>query len=290
MKPSVNTPRFLSRRAALVAAAATAATLGGCALVPATGISAVAGPATSGRPRVVVVALGDGWLLRVDADRTDRVLRRVALQGLGPSEELVGLAFRRTGGGLYGLTSAGRLLRIDPDDGRTVAVADRLPIYGRRYGFTVNPVTDRIRIVSDAGLNLRVDPATGRVESIDPMLAGDAPPSVVAVAVAAPAGDVRVPVQYAIDAAGALVRQGSDGRGPGALSADSGRTTTIGPLGTGPLDDARLDIDPRDGVALAALTVRGVTQLYAVDLATGQARPIGRLAERVPVRGLAIES
>ncbi len=104
-----------------------------------------------------------------------------------------------------------------------------------------------------------------------------------------PDGDQRT-TQYAIDqAAGTLVMQGTRAGTVPAISPNSGWLRTVGPLGTGPVDHAALDIAPASQTALAALRQQGHTRLYLVDLETGQARLLGPVGDGGPIRGLAIE-
>ena len=95
---------------------------------------------------------------------------------------------------------------------------------------------------------------------------------------------------YAIDrAAGTLVTQGSvEGVAP-MVSPNTGQLRSVGPLGTGPVDAAALDIADTDNTALAALRQGGRTSLHLVHLATGTATRIGTVGDGRPLWGMAIE-
>lgn len=273
-------------RLAAVATLALAVTLGGCA---ATAPSSPP-PGTAATPgHTVVVALDDASLLRVDAGDPARVLHRARVTGLLPDERLMCLDFRPGNGRrLYALTSADRLLTVDVSSGAVAVVATRLPLAGRRLGCDFAPAGDALRVVSDVGVNLRLDPDSGRVLAQDGMLAGDTPPTVVAVASSHGRGNPAAATLYGIDAVdGSLARHGSAPGARPAVSPSSGRTTTIGPLGTGPLEAAAFDIAPADDTAIAVLSVRGTSRLYRVDLSSGRASPVGVLPGRV--WGLAVE-
>ena len=71
-------------------------------------------------------------------------------------------------GQLYGVGSTGRLYLIDASSGRASMVGSApLALAGTRFGVDFNPTVDRLRIVSDAGENLRVNPDTGALVLAD---------------------------------------------------------------------------------------------------------------------------
>lgn len=238
----------------------------------------------------LVVATADGHLVRVAATDPTRELARVALQGLAPGETLVGIDFRVARGTLYGLTSAGRLVTIDSASGRLTPLGAPLALQGRRFGVDFNPTVDRIRVVSDTGQNLRLHPDTGALVSSDPALNGPSLGAVTAAGYTYNQRDPSITTNFAIDAAaGLLVRQGSAEGVQPAVSPNTGAIAAVGPLGTGAVDDVSFDIADTDNAAFAALTQAGRTTLHRIDLATGRAQPIGRLAGGGAVCGLAVE-
>ncbi|RZK97484.1 MAG: DUF4394 domain-containing protein, partial [Hymenobacter sp.] len=82
--------------------------------------------------------------------------------GLQSGERVVGLDMRPLNGQLYGLGSTNRLYTINLASGAATAVGTTpLALTGTNFGFDFNPTVDRIRMVSDAGVNLRVNPADG---------------------------------------------------------------------------------------------------------------------------------
>lgn len=251
-------------------------------------------PVGTPRRHTVYAATEDGALIRFNAGTPGKIDARVRLVGLRRGESIVGIDFRVARGQLYGLTSAGRLLRIDPGTGAVTPLGDTpVPLSGERFGFDFNPTVDRIRVVGDSGLNLRLHPDTGAVVATDPALkaADDAPgPRIAAAAYTYNKQDEKVTTNYAIDVGrGWLVVQGSiEGRAP-AVSPNTGLISGVGPLGTGPLQDASFDIADIDNTAYAALRAGGRTHLYAIDLTTGAATLLGAIDRGAPVRGIAIE-
>ena len=104
--------------------------------------------------------------------------------------------------------------------------------------------------------------------------------------------DEKLTTNFALDRAlGTLVMQGSREGVQPVVSPNTGRLTTIGPLGLGPFSDAAFDISDLSNAAYAAIRVQatGPTQLYSVDLVSGRATLVGTVDGGAPLRGLAIE-
>ncbi|QIL74881.1 DUF4394 domain-containing protein [Hymenobacter sp. HDW8] len=96
-------------------------------------------------------------------------IQEMPITGLSAvTDRLYGLDIRPATGQLYALvatTSAtdGRLYTINPATGAaTLVAAVSIPLSGSlTLGFDFNPVVDRIRIVTNSGQNLRVNPVDG---------------------------------------------------------------------------------------------------------------------------------
>ncbi len=283
------------------------------AVATATLIAACATPTPSeGPPRKesVVAVTAANQLIRFNAGQPTRILSTVALSGLQPGETLLGIDFRIARGLLYGVGSSGRLYRIDPATGTASAVGApaALALTGTEFGVDFNPTVDRLRVVSDSGLNLRLHPDTGAVvdgnaalDGVQPdgtlaYVAGDVnvgkAPKVVAAAYTYNKTDEKITTNYAIDAAaGVLVVQGSlEGTTP-VVSPNTGQLRTVGTLGSTPLTRASFDIADVSGAAFAALSSDGerASRWVEIDLKTGAAKPIGAIGGGQPVRGVAIE-
>jgi hypothetical protein len=82
-------------------------------------------------------------------------------------EDLVGIDIRPSTNQLYGLGAFGAMYRIDPVTKATVRFGFHVPINGSRFGFDFNPVVDRLRIVSDTDINLRVNVDTNNTTIVD---------------------------------------------------------------------------------------------------------------------------
>jgi hypothetical protein len=264
-------------------------------------LAACATPEPMGPPRkeTVVAVTHAAELIRFNAGQPQRVLARQPLQGLPAGETLVGIDYRVARGVLYALSASGRLYTIDTTSAalKPVGAVPAAALQGGTIGVNFNPVADRIRVVSDAGQNLRLHPDTGALAATDPTVAyaaGDAlagqPPRLAAAAYTYNKQNDKLTTNYAIDrAAGTLVTQGSvEGVQP-VVSPNTGLLRSVGPLGTGPLDAAALDIADTDNTALAALRQRGRTSLHLVNLATGAATRIGTVSDGRALWGMAIE-
>ena len=273
-----------------LAAAAAASLLAACAT-----------PEPVGPPRKeTVFAVTDAAeLIQFNAGQPQRILARKPLQGLAAGDRLVGIDYRVARGVLFALSASGRLYTVDTASGalKPVGAAPAAALQGGTVGVNFNPVADRIRVVTDSGQNLRLHPETGAVAATDPPVAyaeGDArhgqPPRLAAAAYTYNKQNDKLTTNYAIDrAAGTLVTQGSiEGVQP-VVSPNTGLLRSVGPLGTGPVEAAALDIADTDNTALAALRLGGRTSLHLVNLATGAATRIGTVGDGRPLWGIAIE-
>lgn len=287
--------------AALARATLIAAALGtsGCALLDAE-------PEGDPRKETVWAVTDAAELIRFNAGQPGRVLERKPLVGLPAGERLLGIDYRVARGTLYTLSSGGHLYMLDTASGRLARLgqAAAIALSGQRFGFDFNPVADRIRVVSDTGMNLRLHPDTGALAAADPALhaadegarlvslggAAAAVPAITAAAYTYNKTNDKLTTNYAIDAAaGTLVMQGSrEGTTP-AVSPNTGRLVTVGALGTGPVEDANFDIADIDNTALAALRTGGRTRLHLVDLQSGRAQPLGTVGDGRALWGMAIE-
>jgi hypothetical protein len=217
------------------------------------------------------------------------------LKGLAQGEEIVGLDQRIATGELYALASSSRLYTIDLAS-RTATVVHTEPLFpaleGTTFGFDFNPTVDRIRIVSDAGQNLRAHPDLGSVVFVDGMLeyaAGDPAsgwmPTVAASAYSNNDNDPATGTTlFNLDVGtDMLVVQNPP---------NAGVLNTVGPLGIDVEDVAGFDIAASDGTAYAALVEAGQpgksarSALYTIDLNTGAATYVGEVRGPKPLLSL----
>lgn len=256
------------------------------------------GPATA---ETVWAVTADHRLVKFNGGQPQRLLDDKPLQGVPPGESVVGIDYRVARGVLFALTDAGRLFTIDTLAGqmRPVGAVAPTPLGGQPVAMDFNPAVDRIRVIHEGARNKRLHPDTGALVSTDPSLvyaAGDPHagkvPQVVAAAYTYNKQDERLTTNYAIDRAlGVLVIQGTREGVQPAISPNTGQLFTVGSLGLGPLTDVSFDIADLNNKALVVATTAqdGHPVLYELDLDTGAATRVGRLAVRGGIRGMAIE-
>jgi hypothetical protein len=205
----------------------------------------------------------------------------VFVQGLGGAE-LLNIDFRPSTGQLYGLTTDNRVVTINPDTGAITGSQNlSTTLNGNSFGFDFNPAVDRIRIISNTGQNLRVDPSTG-VAIIDTPLAGGQ--SIVGAAYNNILGGTTT--LYTIDSINDVLNIQNP--------PNAGTQVEVGPLMAGDVqidttDRVGFDIGP-DNVAYAALNEIGfsLSDLYTINLQTGDIEFVGQIGGGLFVRDIAV--
>lgn len=104
-------------------------------------------------------------LVAFNLAKPHHIIGRFFINGLQVGESILGIDFRPATGQLYALGSTSRIYVLDIANivGNQVSAILQgqlsVPISGEKFGFDFNPTVDRIRIVSNNGQNLRVNPA-----------------------------------------------------------------------------------------------------------------------------------
>ena len=209
----------------------------------------------------------------------------VAVSGLAAGERLLGFDIRPKDGLLYGISSAGRIVTIDPASG-VVAVKATLSadaadtsapytaIAGATFAVDFNPVADRLRVIGNTGQSLRINVDTGATTTDSAVnRAGGVVPAVTAAAYTNSYAGTTTTALYDIDIATAsLALQNPP---------NDGTLVNVGSLGVAVAGDVGFDIaGGANGLALAALRTAptGPSSLYRIDLATGAAALSGSSA------------
>ncbi|MGE0404172.1 MAG: DUF4394 domain-containing protein [Kofleriaceae bacterium] len=220
-----------------------------------------------------------GRLMHFDRAQPGRFTFSVDLTGIPTGDTVVALDMRPTNGMLYGLTTSAKLYTIDPSTGAATfassLVADAADatspftgLEGSEFGIDFNPITDRLRLTSNAGQNVRIDADTGAVIT-DPSITGQTTGYSAISHNNNIAASCRTRL-YAIDASGnRFVTQ----------SPNEGTTEGAGGLRLTASATAGFDIytDEMDkDYAYAALVVGGETGMYKIDLGTGEASAVRR--------------
>ena len=201
----------------------------------------------------------------------------MAITGLNGGETLLGIDFRPKDGLLYGLTSAARIVTVDPASGaasvKATLAADAADtsapyagIAGTMFAVDFNPVADRLRVIGDTGQSLRINVDTGATTTDGAINRAGFMPMVSAAAYTNSFAGTTATTLYDLDGASAsLAVQNPPNDGTLAL---------VGPLGVSFAGDAGMDIaGGANGLVLAALraSAGGPSSLYRIDLATGAA-------------------
>lgn len=216
----------------------------------------------------------------------------VAIVGLNVGENVLGIDVRPATGEIYGVTSASRLITLNPTSGAaTVKSTLSVAVTGTEIGIDFNPTSDRLRIIGDDGQNLAVDPDTG---------------TATAGAVLSVTNLTGIAYNNSVVGAASTTLYGIATQGNAGsdslltINAATGATAVIGALTgpSGPLNASTLvgfDIAAADNTAYLAFTPPGgaSTTIYLVDLATGNATLTGNggtVGGGVVLRGLTAAS
>jgi hypothetical protein len=233
-------------------------------------------------------------LVRIDSAAPGTILGTVGLTGYpGVDNVLLGIDFRPADGLLYGRSTDGGLngtiVQINTTTGAMTAIGGpTVSGTGTRFGFDFNPMADRIRLVSDAELNLRFNPTNGAV-LVDNNLAYAA-------------GDLNFGVNpdvshaaYTNSVPGALstLLYGIDVNTDTLVTVNppnNGTLNTVGALGFDVPGFGGFDISGATGTAYAAFQVNNISGLYTISLATGGATFVGAIGDgSLAFEGLAVQ-
>jgi hypothetical protein len=208
------------------------------------------------------------------------VVTSVPVSGLQTGESLVGIDTRPATQQLYGVGSSGRLYTINPLTGAAtqVGAGGAFTLSGTSFAVDFNPVVDRIRVISNTGQNIRINPDNGSLAATDTAIT---PAGVTITGAAydrnAPGGGATT--LYAIDATnGVFTTVGSVNGSPN--SPNGGVVgPTVGSLGLGTGLDPRLglDISGPNSFAFASIFTGGTDKLYSINTSTGAATLVGTI-------------
>lgn len=216
------------------------------------------------------VALTDkNQLVRFNAQTPNQV-KTLTIKGVQGT--LRGIATRPTQGVLYGLSSENEFYTLNPRTGLATPVSKlSIPVVGDRLTMDFNPTSERIRVLSSQGQNLRINIELGAATS-DSTLAYAAQdpnqgkiPQVAATAYTNAVPQAATTQLFHLDSGSNLLIL-QDPPNDGAL-------TTVGPLGVTVGSNAGFEIvsSPQGNRAFALLG----SKLYTLNLTTGKASPLG---------------
>jgi hypothetical protein len=204
-----------------------------------------------------------------------RIVATVPVTGMQSGETLVSIDLRPSTNELFGIGNMSLLYSINATTGVATQVGSggAFTLNGTTFGMDFNPVADRIRVVSNAEQNMRLNPNIGTLAAMDT----DLTPAGNTVEVAYENNFVgaNLTTLYAIDSVtGQLEMIGGTNGTP---SANAGAVTAIGSLGLGTNLNGNIgfDITGVRNKAFATITVDGQSRLYSINLITGGATNLG---------------
>lgn len=231
-------------------------------------------------------ALAEG--LRLDAfegSDPDRVINSATITGLQTGERILAIDFRPATGQLYGLGSSSRIYVLNPLTGAARAIGTQPftpALTGSVAGFDFNPTVDRIRVVTDAGQNLRLNPETGTVAAIDGNINGASGARLSGAAYTNNVAGATTTTLYDIDiATQKLYKQ---------LPPNDGTLVEVGDLKIKVTGNGGFDIVPGSDLAVGLFEVNKKPTLFQVDLTTGAARILAKYDKDEQYTGLAIQT
>lgn len=191
-----------------------------------------------------------------------------AITGLQAGETVLGIDMRPATGQLYALGSTSRLYMINMASGAAAAVGT-VPfttlLSGTSFGFDFNPTVDRIRVVSNTGQNLRLDPNTGLIAAMDATL-NPGTPMVSAAAYTNNFAGATVTALLVIDpSTDKLYTQ---------TPPNNGTLVEVGNLGINVEADNGFDIGGMSNIAYGLFTVGATTKIYSINITTGAATAV----------------
>ncbi len=237
-----------------------------------------------GSEQLTFYALASGTTLdQISTSNPEKVLNSAVITGLQPGETIIAIDFRPATGQLYGLGSTSRLYVLDSQTGaaRMIGSGPFMPaLAGKLAGFDFNPTVDRIRVVTDAGQNLRLNPETGTVMTVDGSINGQMEASIAAVAYTNNVAGAATTTLYDIDIASAkLFKQ---------QPPNEGTLVEVGDLKLKLEGEGGFDISAKEDMGLGLFEVNKKSTLFRVNLATGETKILAKYQKSAMYTGIAI--
>ena len=208
-------------------------------------------------------ALADGITLdRFNTRYPGSVNKSISVSGLQNGEKLLAIDFRPASGQMYGVGSTSRIYVINQNTGvaRMVGTGPFTPVLnGTLVGFDFNPTVDRIRIVTNNRQNLRLNPETGTVVSVDGdiNIAGQPTPMLAAAAYENSVAGAATTTLYSIDPTTKKLYRNNP--------PNAGTLEEVGSLNLNISGEGGYDIDGKTNTGLAIFKVNGRTTLFTVN-------------------------
>ncbi|MFC6269631.1 DUF4394 domain-containing protein [Frigoriflavimonas asaccharolytica] len=228
-------------------------------------------------PNVQVYGLSStNELVSFNANNPSTFTSKIGITGITGAEKLLSIDFRPATGELYAVSDASKFYIINTStaSARLVSTTPFVPaISGSIASIDFNPTVDRIRLVTNTGQNLRLNPENGAIAATDGSISGGASPVISGVAYTNSVSGASSTTLYDLDAtSGKLYKQDPP---------NNGTLVEVGNTGISFTGQAAFDISPDNSIALMAATSSSQENLYTLDLANGKAVNIGKLPSKV---------
>ncbi|MGW0809650.1 DUF4394 domain-containing protein [Nonomuraea sp. NPDC002799] len=254
-------------------------------------------------PRVTGLTTA-GDLVVFDAGDPRYVSRTGRISGLKGDMKVVGIDYRVQNGKLYAVGDKGGVYTLDNGAKATKVSQLTVALNGKTFGVDFNPAANRLRVISDAGQNLRHNlddpggtPAAGTTATDGTLTNPPVPPATAGVTALGVTGAGYT--NNDLDAATGTTLFDLDTTADQVSlqsPANAGSLAPTGKLGVDADTDAGFDVysQLRKGVtvsntAYATLKVDGAYRFYAVNGLTGNAVVMGTFPERHQVSDIAIQ-
>ncbi len=197
------------------------------------------------------------------------------ITGLAAGETIEGIDFRPANGELFAFavntTGMARLYKLNTSSGAAASVGNGFTVgtAATAWAFDFNPTVDRIRLVSDAGLNLRLNPNDGAIAATDGII-NPGTPMISGAAYTNNFNGATTTLLYVMSGT-TLFKQDPP---------NNGTLVQVGNIGLTLNTMNGFDIGGRSGMAYAVGTVGSTTNIYSVNLTTGAFTSTGT----IPVR------
>ena len=213
-------------------------------------------------------------LVSFNANSPGTFSSKTSISNILSGERLLSIDFRPATGELYALSNASKFYIVNTASGTARAVGNNAfspAISGTIASIDFNPTVDRIRLVTNIGQNLRLNPETGSVAATDGSVATTS--SITGIAYTNSKSGATTTTLYDIDVtAGKLFKQDPP---------NNGTLVEVGSLGVSVSGQVAFDINPDNSTALVAATTESKNNLYTIDLNTGKATNIGGLTQKI---------
>ncbi|MFD2935953.1 DUF4394 domain-containing protein [Spirosoma flavum] len=206
------------------------------------------------------------------------------ITGLQSGEMIYGIDFRPVNGQLYAIGSTSRLYTINASSGAAALVGTgplSTLLSGNDVGFDFNPTVDRIRVTTNTGQNLRLNPNDGAVAAIDGAL-NPGMPNVTASAYTNNFAGATTTTLYNIDTQTNMAMLFQQ------TPPNAGTLVPVGSLGFTAESANGFDIGGTSGTAYALLRSNGSTRIYTINLMNGASTSGALLPGNPIIRGFAL--